>query len=392
MPRDYYEVLGVDKDASQDEIKKAYRKKAMKYHPDRNPDNEEAEEKFKEVSEAYSVLSDKNKRRKYDQFGHAGVNGGQAGGGFGGAQGFSGQGFGGFDISDALRMFMDDFGGFGGFEDFFGGSRRSSSRSRRSTNNRKKGSDLKIKLSLSLKEAAEGTTKHIKIKRMETCEACNGKGAEPGTSFKTCPVCNGQGQVRNVQRSMLGQVVNVQPCSNCDGQGKIPEKPCKKCSGSGRIKKQKDIKIDIPAGISTGHYKTIRGEGNVGERNGPRGNLVVFFEIESHKYFVRKDDNIFIELHVSPAEAALGKEMKVPTLKGDVKLNIPAGVQSHKLLRLKNKGLPHLNGSGRGDQYVRIVIDVPESTSKKQKELYKELEKIERGNFSNNNRFSKIKQ
>ncbi|MCF7886744.1 MAG: J domain-containing protein, partial [Candidatus Marinimicrobia bacterium] len=282
--------------------------------------------------------------------------------------------------------------GFGGFEDFFGGNRRSSSRSSRTRTRKKTGSDLKIKLSLTLKEAAEGTTKHIKIKRMEKCEACSGKGVEPGSSLKTCPVCNGNGKVRNVQRSMLGQVVNVQTCTNCDGTGKIPEKVCKKCSGSGRIKKPKDIKIDIPAGISTGHYKTIRGEGNIGERNGPRGNLIAFFEIKPHKYFVRKDDNLFIELHITPSEAALGKEVKVPTLKGKVKLNIPPGVQSHKLLRLKGKGLPHLNGSGRGDQYVRVVIDIPKNISEKQKKIYKELESMESKQFQNNNRFSKIKQ
>lgn len=390
MPKDYYEVLGVDKDASQDEIKKAYRKKAMKYHPDRNPDNEEAEEKFKEVSEAYSVLSDEDKRRKYDQFGHAGVKGGSQGG-FSGAQGFGGQGFGGFDISDALRMFMNDFGGFGGFEDIFGGGSRRSSRSSRRSSRSRKGSDLKIKLPLTLKEASQETSKHIKIKRMEKCDACNGNGAEKGSSIKTCPVCNGSGKVRNVQRSMLGQVVNVQTCTNCDGQGKIPEKPCRKCGGSGRIKKQKDIKIDIPAGIGTGHYKTIRGEGNIGERNGPRGNLVVFFEIKDHKYFVRKDDNLFIELHITPAEATLGKEVKVPTLNGKVKLNIPPGVQSHKLLRLKGKGMPHLNSPGNGDQYVRVVIDIPENISGKEKKLYKELESIENKSFKNQDRFSKIK-
>ena len=389
MPRDYYDILGVDKDASQSEIKKAYRKKAMKYHPDRNPDNEEAEEKFKEVSEAYSVLSDENKRRKYDQYGHAGVK--SEAGGFGGAQGFSGQGFGGFDISDALRMFMDDFGGFGGFEDFFGGGRRSS-RSQRTKTRRKKGSDLKIKLSLTLKEASEGVTKRIKIKRMEKCDVCNGKGVEAGSSFKTCPVCNGSGQVRNVQRSMLGQVVNVQTCSNCDGEGKIPEKVCKNCSGSGRVKKQKDIKIEIPAGIGTGHYKTIRGEGNIGARNGPRGNLIVFFEVKPHEYFVRKDDNIFIELHITPSEAALGKEVKVPTLKGKVKLNIPPGVQSHKLLRLKGKGLPHLNGAGKGDQYVRVIIDIPQDISPKLKKKYKELQDLESNDFSDKKRFSKIEK
>jgi len=405
MPEDYYDILGVDKNASQEEIKKAYRKKAMKYHPDRNPDDENAEEKFKEISEAYSVLSDEEKRKKYDQFGKAGVKGG-AQGGFAGQGGFGGQGQGfGFDISDALRMFMNDFGGFGGFEDFFNGqgnqgSRRSSrgsrrGRSRRSTSRSsqsKKGSDLKIKLSLTLEEANEGTTKHIKIKRMEKCEACNGKGAEPGTSMKTCPVCNGKGKTRNVRKSMLGQMVNVTTCSNCNGTGKIPEKTCDNCGGSGRVKQKKDIKIDIPAGIGTGHYKTFRNKGNIGERGGRRGNLIVFFEIEPHDYFVRKDDNILIDLHITPAEAALGKQVKVPTLQGKVKLKIPAGVQSGKFLRMKGKGVSHLNKSGRGDQYVRVIVDTPETLNKEQKQYYENLKKIEEQEYSRSDRYTKFEE
>ncbi len=383
MPRDYYEILGVDRKASKEDIKKAYRKIAMKYHPDKNPGDKEAENKFKEAAEAYSVLSDDDKRRKYDQFGHAGVKGGDAG--FGGAQGFGAGGFG-FDLSDALRTFMEDFGGFGGFEDFFGGG--SSRRTRRRTSN--KGSNLKVKLALTLEEINQGVSKKIKLKRMEACDVCKGEGTKPGTSLKTCPVCQGRGEVREVSRSLFGQMVNVRICSNCHGEGKVAEQSCRKCGGDGRIRVAKEVMVKVPAGVGTGHYITMRGEGNAGVRNGPRGDLIVFFEQEEHEYFIRKADDILIDMHITPAEAVLGTKIKVPTLNGKVNLEIPSGIQPYKMLRLKNKGIPHLHGSGRGDQLVRIQVNIPKDLDNKEKSLYKNLLQNE-DNITAKQRFSKIK-
>lgn len=381
MARDYYDILGVSRNASNDEIKKAYRKIAMKYHPDRNPGNEEAESKFKEAAEAYSVLTDPEKRKTYDQFGREGLKGG----GFGGA-GPGGFGGFGFDLSDALRTFMEGFGGFGGFDDFFGGPT-----SRRSRTGTRAGGDLKVKLSLTLEEINSGVTKKIKVRRMETCSTCRGEGTKPGTSRVTCPVCHGSGEVREVSRSIFGQMVNVRPCGNCHGEGAVAEHRCPDCAGDGRTKTTKDVSIKIPPGVTSGNYLTMRGEGNAGIRNGPRGDLIAVFEEKEHSYFIRNEDNIFVNLHITPSEAVLGTDVEVPTLNGRVRLSIPGGTQPGKLLRMKGKGISHLNRSGRGDEIVRVQVEIPGTVSGKEKKLYRELAEIEDRKGVRDRRYSKIK-
>lgn len=357
--RDYYEVLGVEKNSSKEDIKKAYRKLAMQYHPDRNPDDKEAEEKFKEAAEAYEVLSNDEKKSKYDRFGHNGLRGG--------AEGFS-------NINDIFSHFSDIFGGgFGGgsiFDDFFGGAGQTRGRKRGTG---VPGSDLKVTLKLTLEEIATGTTKKIKIKKHLKCDVCNGTGAKGGNSVKTCPVCNGSGEVRSVSRSVFGQFVNIQTCSNCDGEGSVVDDPCRNCSGDGRVYGESTIKINVPAGVSNGSYMTIRGEGNSGKRNGQSGNIIVIFEELQHEFFVRDGDNIIYELFLSYPEAVLGTEVEIPTLNGKAKLKIDAGTQPGKFLKMREKGIQHLNRHGAGDQLVKINIHVPAKVSSKEKELLKEL-------------------
>jgi len=377
MGKDFYSTLGISRDASQDDIKKAYRKMAVKYHPDKNPGNHEAEDKFKDVSEAYSVLSDEKKKSIYDQFGEAGLKGGPAGAG-----GYSDFGF---DLSDALRTFMNGFGGFGGFDDIFGGSQGGGGR-----RGPQRGGNLKIKVKLTLEEIHTGVEKKIRIKRMDKCDKCSGSGTEPGTKLKSCPTCHGSGEVRQVQRSFFGQVVNVQQCSTCHGEGKIPEKSCTKCGGSGRLKESKLVTVKVPAGVATGNYITMRGEGNIGMRGAPFGDLVILFEEKDHDHFTRNDNDIYIDMHLSPAEAALGTEIKVETLSGAVKMVIPSGTQSGKLLRMKNKGLPDPHGGRTGDQIVRIRVDIPTKLKGKLSKLYAELLKEEIASKSVKERFTKI--
>lgn len=353
--KDYYEILGVEKSASKEDLKKAYRKLAMQFHPDRNPNDKEAEDKFKEAAEAYEILSNDDKRANYDRYGHAGLRGG-------------GQGF--TDINDIFSHFSDIFGGGSIFDEFFGGGQRT--RQGRRTGGIP-GSDLRVTLQLTMEEIAEGTTKKIKIKKQVKCDLCNGTGAEAGTSKTTCPVCHGSGEVKTVSRSVFGQFVNISTCNNCNGEGSVIDKPCKKCMGDGRIHDEVTVKIDSPAGVSEGHYMTLRNEGNAGKRGGPGGDLVVIFKEIPHEYFVREGDDILYDLFVSYPEAALGAEVEVPTLNGKAKLKIESGTPSGKLLKMKDKGIKHLNHSGRGDQIVRINIAIPKKLTAKEKELLKEL-------------------
>lgn len=377
MSRDYYEILGVNRSAKADELKKAYRKIAMQYHPDRNPGNKEAEEKFKEAAEAYAALSDPEKRRIYDQYGQAGLKGSA---GFSNAQSMN--------MDDIFSMFGDIFGGhfsgFGGIEDLFGGGRQHSHSTQR------RGGDLKIKMPLTLEEISTGVSKKVKIKRQEVCQSCNGSGAKPGSSTVTCPVCRGSGEVREVARSFFGQVMNVRPCSNCHGEGVIVEQRCPQCGGEGRHLGTKELTIKVPPGVTTGNYLTMHGEGNAGTRKSSRGDLIVIFEEKPHEHFIRNEDDIYIDLHIMPSEAVLGTEMVIPTLNGQVNLTIPPGTQPAKMLRLKNKGLPHLQHSGKGDMIVRIQVEIPEKASSKELDLYRELLKSESKKMRAENRYSKI--
>lgn len=360
--RDYYEVLGLDKSASKDEIKKSYRKIAMKYHPDKNPGDKEAEANFKEAAEAYAILSDEQKKAHYDQFGHA-PEGGM--GGFG-ANPFGGGGFG-VDLSEALKIFMDGFGG-GGFSDIFGGAGGGRSRGR------SRGSDLKVKLPLTLEEIATGVTKKLKVKRQEACSDCSGTGARSGSDKTTCSVCHGRGEVQQVSRSMFGQFVNIQPCTNCGGSGEVISNPCKTCHGEGRVRTESVISAKIPAGVHAGNYMTLRGEGNAARRGGPSGDLVVLIDEKDHELFIRDNDNVYMEISVNIAQAVMGTEVKIPTLTGKVNLKIPAGSQSGKLLRLRGKGMPVLNSHMVGDQLVKVQVDTPTKLAKEEKELYKKLD------------------
>ncbi len=359
--RDYYEVLGIERGASADEIKKAYRKLALQYHPDRNPGDAAAEESFKEATQAYEILRDGEKRSRYDQFGHQGVDPNMGGG--------PGD-FGGFDISDALRAFMRDFGGFGNFE--FGGS------SRGATSGPRRGQDLQIQLKLSLEEVATGVERTLRVKVLSPCGTCEGSGAKPGTSSDTCQTCGGQGQVRQVQRSILGQFVNIAECPDCHGDGTILRDRCGDCRGEGRRETTESIKVRIPAGVTSGNYIPLRGKGNVGIRGGPRGDIIVLIEEIEHPRLERHGDDVLSEIDIAFDQAVLGGSVQVATLDGKVKMNIPAGTPSGKIFRLRGKGIPHLRGSGAGDQLVRVHIHVPKKLNKEARRILEEI----RGNDS----------
>ncbi|MBA4311641.1 MAG: molecular chaperone DnaJ [Chlorobiaceae bacterium] len=362
--RDYYEILELSRSASQDEIKKAYRKAAMKWHPDRNPGNKEAEEKFKESAEAYEVLSDDTKRRRYDQFGHEGM---RAGSDFHTYTNFN----------DVFQHFSDIFGGgIGGsiFEDVFTGG-RSSSRGRTQVGT--PGSDLKIRLKLSLEEIASGVEKKLKVKRWKGCDICNGSGAKLGSSKINCPVCNGNGEVRQVSRSVFGQFISVTTCTNCGGEGRIIKERCTGCHGEGRLQGETTIKVNVPAGVSEGNYIPLQGQGNAGQRGGEPGDLIVVIEEDSHPIFTRNGDDILLDLLVSYPQAVMGVDIEIPIISGKAKLKIEPGTQSGKILRLRGKGIPNLRGDYRGDQLVRVNVYVPTHLSKEDKELIKQLSKSE---------------
>ena len=351
--RDYYEVLGVDKGADAQTLKKAYRKLAMQYHPDRNPDNPEAEAKFKEINEAYEVLSDDTKRANYDQFGHDGPQG------FGGAGGFGG--FGGGGVEDIFDMFGDMFGGG------FGGS----SRPRRRGPER--GADIRQDITITFEEAAFGVKKSIKINRTEECSECNGSGAKSGTSKKTCPTCNGAGEVRTAQRTPFGNIMSTRVCSTCQGDGEVLESPCPKCNGQGKTRKVKTIEIDIPAGIDNDQMIKLSNQGDVGSKGGPRGDLYVAVRVMPHTLFTRDGFDIYFEMPITFAQAALGDEVEIPTLHGNVIYNIPEGTQTGTVFRLREKGIQKMRSNSKGDQYVKVIVDTPKKLNDKQKQLLKEF-------------------
>ena len=360
--RDYYEVLGVSKDADAKEIKKAYRKLAMKYHPDKNPGDKAAEEKFKEINEAYEVLSDEEKRSTYDRFGHDGLNG-QAG--FGGGQGFGGfggsGGFGGFE-----DIFGDIFGsGFGGFGGSGGSSRRRGPR---------RGADIRQSVTIKFEEAAFGKKIKVKINRSEECYECHGSGAKPGTTKKTCPTCHGSGTVQSVQRTPFGNIASQRTCSTCNGEGEINESPCNKCHGKGSVRKTKTIEVDIPAGIDDGQMIKLSGQGEVGEKGGPRGDLYIVVNVQKHEIFTREGYDVYIEMPIRFTQAALGDKLEVPTLDGKVSYNLPEGTQTGTVFRLREKGIPKLRSNSRGDQYVKVIIDTPKKLNDEQKELLRKFD------------------
>lgn len=366
--RDYYEVLGLDRGSSEDDIKAAYRKLAMKNHPDRNPGDNAAEERFKEATEAYEVLKDPQKRRQYDQFGHAAAG---QGGGFGGFGGFEG----GFDLGDALRAFMRDFGGGGGaggsiFEDLFGmgGGRRQHNR----------GEDLRVRIALTLEEIASGVEKSLRVKRLVRCDACTGSGVAAGSSRKTCPQCKGNGRVRTLSRTILGTVQQVTTCNVCRGAGEVISEPCRTCRGEGRVRGTSTVKITIPAGVSSGNYMTVDSMGNAAPGNGEPGDLIAVFEEEEHDFFTRHGNDVMCEVPVSFTTAALGGVVSVPTLGEEVQLRIPPGTQPGRVLKMRGKGIPRLHHKGQGNLLVQITVWVPTKLNSEDK---KTLEKLATAEF-----------
>ncbi|MDO4868889.1 MAG: molecular chaperone DnaJ [Bacillota bacterium] len=357
--RDYYEVLGLQKGASEDEIKKAFRKLAMKYHPDKNPGDKEAEEKFKEINEAYAVLSDPEQKSKYDRFGHAGVDPNSFAGGFGGG------GFGGFE--DIFDMFGSAFGGggFGGFGGFGGQGRRN--------NGPRKGNDIQKSLTIDFTEAAFGTKKHIKLTKYVKCKTCGGTGAAPGTSKKSCPKCGGTGEIRTQQRTPLGTFQSVSPCPDCNGTGEINETPCSDCGGTGRVRDTVNITVNIPAGVDTDSVIPIRGQGEPGINGGPDGDLYIVLNVRPHKLFERRGQDLWLEIPISFNQAALGDEIVVPTLEERVSYKVPAGTQPGTVFRLKGKGIKNLRNSRKGDLYVKVSLEVPTKLNKKQKKAIEEM-------------------
>ncbi len=359
--RDYYEVLEVSRNASEVEIKKAYRKKALKYHPDKNPNDPTAEDKFKEAAEAYEVLRDPNKRSRYDQFGHAGLKGAANGSGFGG----------GMSMEDIFSQFGDIFGGaFGGGFSGFGGSQRS----RRRVN---RGSNLRVKVQLTLQEIAKGTEKKIKVRKYVECKSCNGTGARAGSSYSNCPTCHGTGQVTRISNTFLGQMQTTSTCPTCGGEGQTIAEKCHECAGNGIIKGEEVITLKIPAGVAEGMQLSVSGKGNAGARGGVPGDLIVLIEEEHHPELVRDGSNLLYSKFISFTDAALGSSIEIPTIEGKVRIKVTPGTQGGKVLRLKGKGLPDINSYGRGDLLVNINVWTPKTLSKDEKEILEKLSRSE---------------
>ena len=375
--RDYYEVLGVSKSADATEIKKAYRKLALKYHPDKNPGDKEAEEKFKEAAEAYDVLSNEEKRRRYDQFGHAGV-GGAGQGGFGG----------GMSMDDIFSQFGDIFGSFGGFSGFGGfGGGRSARRVNRGTN-------LRVKVKMNLQEIATGIEKKIKVKKYVACQHCNGTGAKDGKSYSTCSTCKGSGQVTRVQNTILGAMQTTSTCPTCEGEGKIINEKCTFCNGEGVLMSEEVISINIPAGVGEGMQLSLSGKGNAARRVGVNGDLIVLIEEEEHPELVRDGNDLLYNVFIGYPEAVLGETVEIPTIEGKVKVKIEAGTQPGKILRLRGKGLPDVNGYGKGDLLAKVNVWIPKNLSKDEKKLVekmKEAEGFKPGSGDKKSIFSKMK-
>lgn len=349
---DYYSVLGVSATASDDEIKKAYRKLAMRYHPDRNGGAKESEERFKEITEAYDILRDPSKRAAYDRYGEAGLRGG-------GAAGFHH-----VDLSEALNIFMRDFGGFAGFEEMFGGRSRTGPRT---------GADIKVTLPLTLEEVATGVEKEIKLRLLDPCDACEGTGAESGTQPVRCATCAGTGEVRRAQRSFFGQFVSVAPCPTCSGQGRTIESPCKRCKGEGRVRADRTISVQIPAGVATGQYMTLRGVGSVGPQGGPRGDILIVFDVADDPRFERDGADLYTEVLVTYPQLVLGADVAAPNVLNPISVRIPPGTQSGQVFHLRGRGLPRVNASGSGDLHVRVQLWTPQSLSEEQEQLVKQL-------------------
>jgi len=350
---DFYSTLGIARNASDDDVKKAYRKLAMQYHPDRNNGAAEAEEKFKEITEAYDVLRDPQKRAAYDRYGEAGLRGGAGG-------------YHHVDLSEALNIFMRDFGAFSGLGDLFGngGARQSGPRA---------GADVKVTAELTLAEVAEGARKTFKLKLLDPCDVCEGSGAEPGTQPERCSTCGGAGEVRRAQRSFFGQFVSVAPCPTCSGEGTIVASPCRKCRGEGRLRGDHSITVDIPAGVATGQYMTLRGRGNVGSRGGERGDVLVLFEVEEDARFERDGEDLYCEVLVSYPQLVLGDDVVVPGVVNDLSLRLAPGTQSGQVFHLRGRGLPRVNATGTGDLHVRVQLWTPDEVSGEQEELIRRL-------------------
>jgi molecular chaperone DnaJ len=354
---DYYNTLGVQRAASDAEIKIAYRKLAMTYHPDRNNGSKEAEERFKTITEAYDVLRDPDKRALYDRYGEAGLRGGAAG-------------FHHVDLSEALNIFMRDLGGLGGFGDLFGGGAGRGSGPRT-------GTDIKLQMPMTLVEVASGADKTVTVRLLEPCDRCEGRGADPGSSPITCSTCRGTGEVRRAQRSFFGQVVSVAPCPSCAGEGTVIASPCKKCRGEGRVRGEKQVLVRIPAGVATGQYMTMRGVGNVGPRGGPRGDILVVFEVDEDPRFERDGEDLYTEVLVTYAQLALGANVDAPMVTGSVTLQVPAGTQSGQVFNIRGRGLPRINSSSTGDLHVRLQLWTPESLSDEESVLIRRLGEVQ---------------